>query len=150
MCPRRVSCWVSNLGPDLYHAAGSHDQRDGLGFWYKSIAKFLIPDLGDIVDSTIGLSYRPDSLCSLAGRCDNPMPESTISPSQGLRIWLQSRFAMRDLSIDGCLSTNSLMLTVARSWAASARAAGTARIFKPPPPQPLSYCWARHRLGPVL
>jgi hypothetical protein len=26
------------------------------------------------------------SLCSLAGRYDNPMLESTISPSQGLRI----------------------------------------------------------------
>jgi hypothetical protein len=25
----------------------------------------------------------------LAGRCENLMPESTISPSQGLRIWLR-------------------------------------------------------------
>jgi hypothetical protein len=34
----------------------------------------------DIVDSGIGLSYRPVSLCSLAGRYDNPMPESTFFP----------------------------------------------------------------------
>ncbi len=34
----------------------------------------------DKVDSGIGLSYRPDSasLCILAGRYDNPMPESTL------------------------------------------------------------------------
>ncbi len=40
------------------------------------VPKFIVPDSG------IGLSYRPASLCSLAGRYDNHMPESTISPSQ--------------------------------------------------------------------
>ncbi len=35
---------------------------------------------GDLVDSGIGFSCRPASLCSLAGRYDNPVPESTISP----------------------------------------------------------------------
>jgi hypothetical protein len=40
--------------------------------------------------SKVGLSYRPASLCGLAGRYEHPyMPESTISPSQGRRIWLQ-------------------------------------------------------------
>jgi hypothetical protein len=39
--------------------------------WYP-VAKFVVPDLGDKVDSEIGLSYRPASLCSLAGRYDNP------------------------------------------------------------------------------
>ncbi len=41
-------------------------------------AKFLVPDWGiwNKVDSGVGLSYNPTS-------------ESTISPSQGLRIWLQ-------------------------------------------------------------
>ncbi len=34
----------------------------------------------DIVDSDIGLSYRPASLCILACRYDNPMPESTLYP----------------------------------------------------------------------
>jgi len=53
----------------------------------ESEAKFLVPDRGDVVDSSIGLSYRPARLHMLAGRYDNPMPESTISPSQGLRIW---------------------------------------------------------------
>ncbi len=48
--------------------------------------QILSPWLGDIIDSGMGLSYRPASLCSLAGRYDNPMSESTISPSQGLRI----------------------------------------------------------------
>jgi hypothetical protein len=47
--------------------------------------QILSPWLGDIVDSDIRLSYWPASLCC---RYDN-MPEPTISPSQGLRIWLQ-------------------------------------------------------------
>jgi hypothetical protein len=33
-----------------------------------------------IDDSGIELSYRPASLCSLAGLYDNPMPELTLSP----------------------------------------------------------------------
>ncbi len=51
-------------------------------------AKFLVPYWGDIDDSGIVLSYQPAILSSLAGRYDNPMPESTIPPppSQGLRI----------------------------------------------------------------
>jgi hypothetical protein len=40
---------------------------------------------------TLALSYRPISPCSPAGRYNNPMPESTISPSKGLRIWQQER-----------------------------------------------------------
>jgi len=53
-------------------------------------SQILIPWLGDKVDSGIGLSYRPARLhrLRLAGWYDNPMPESTLSPSQGLRIWL--------------------------------------------------------------
>ncbi len=49
------------------------------------------PWLGDIVNSSIGLSYWPASQCRLAaaGQYDNPMPELTISPSQGLWIRLQ-------------------------------------------------------------
>jgi hypothetical protein len=35
------------------------------------------------------LSYRPARLHRLAGRYDNPLPKWTLSPSQGLRIWLQ-------------------------------------------------------------
>ncbi len=52
--------------------------------------KFLVPDRG-IYCSRL-LHYRvvvpARQPCSLAGRYNNPMPESTISPSQGLRIWL--------------------------------------------------------------
>ncbi len=32
----------------------------------------------------IGLSYRPASLCSLAGLYDNPMSKSTLSPQSGI------------------------------------------------------------------
>ena len=46
------------------------------------------PGLGG--DSGIGLSYWPASLCSpVPGRYDNSILESIISPSQGLRIWLE-------------------------------------------------------------
>ncbi len=50
----------------------------------RAVAKFLVPDLGDKVDAGIGLSYRPARLHSQACRYDNPLPESTISPIQGL------------------------------------------------------------------
>ncbi len=53
--------------------------------------KFLVPDWGNIVDSGIGLFYRPARLHSLAGRYNNPMPKSSLSPSQGLRIWPQHK-----------------------------------------------------------
>jgi hypothetical protein len=46
-------------------------------------AKFLVHNWGDIVNSGIGLSYQPACLCSLAGRYDNPMSETTISPQSG-------------------------------------------------------------------
>jgi hypothetical protein len=52
-----------------------------------SSCKIHIPWMGDIVDSGIGWSYRPASLCSLVGRYDNPMLESTLPsrpPIQGL------------------------------------------------------------------
>jgi hypothetical protein len=39
--------------------------------------------MGDIVESGIGLSYRPASLCSLGltGQYNNPMQELTLSPT---------------------------------------------------------------------
>jgi hypothetical protein len=48
-------------------------------------AKLIVPEWGggDTVKSVIGLSYQPASLCSLAGRYDNPMPESPLSPLSG-------------------------------------------------------------------
>jgi hypothetical protein len=53
-------------------------------------SKFLVPDWG-IESTPAGLSYRPTRLHRLAaGRYHYPMPESTISPSQELRIWLQA------------------------------------------------------------
>ncbi len=48
-----------------------------------SVAKFIDPHCGDKVNSNIGLSYRPARLHGLAGRYGNPLPESTLSPSQG-------------------------------------------------------------------
>ncbi len=47
---------------------------------FEPVAKCIVPE-EDIVDSGLGLSYRPASLCSLTGRYDNPMPESTLSPA---------------------------------------------------------------------
>ncbi len=52
-----------------------------------SVAKFLVPHWEDIVDYDIGLSYRPARLHRLEDRYNNPISESTISHSQGLRIW---------------------------------------------------------------
>ncbi len=43
-------------------------------------AKFLVPDLGDIVDTCMGLSYGSARLHRLADRFDNTMAESTIYP----------------------------------------------------------------------
>jgi hypothetical protein len=57
------------------------------GYWLGPVAKFLVPDWGDKVDSGIGLSFRSARLHRLAGRYNNPMPKSTKSSSQGLRIW---------------------------------------------------------------
>ncbi len=50
-----------------------------------TVAKFLVPYWGDKVNSGIELSYRPARLRlhMLVGLYDNPMPASTISPSQG-------------------------------------------------------------------
>jgi hypothetical protein len=46
--------------------------RDQIG------SQIFSPCPGDIVHSGIGLPYRPASLCSLADRYDNPMPELTL------------------------------------------------------------------------
>jgi hypothetical protein len=47
--------------------------------YVHSVAKFIVPEWGDKVDSGTGLSYRPANLSSLAARY-NPMPESFIPP----------------------------------------------------------------------
>jgi hypothetical protein len=47
-------------------------------------AQFIVPDLGDKVDYGIVLSYRPVRLHRLAGRYNNRMRQSTLSPSKGL------------------------------------------------------------------
>ncbi len=54
----------------------------------RLLAKFLVHDWGNKVDSGIGLLYRPARLHRLAGHShisnENPKPESTIYPIQGL------------------------------------------------------------------
>jgi hypothetical protein len=57
----------------------------------QSEAQFLVLDWGNKVDSGKGWSYRPTRLHMLAGWYDKPMPYSTLSPSQRLRIWLKVR-----------------------------------------------------------
>jgi hypothetical protein len=51
----------------------------------KSVAKFLVPDWGDTVDSGIGLSYRPARLHRMSGWYDNTMPEASVSPQSGTK-----------------------------------------------------------------
>jgi hypothetical protein len=50
--------------------------------------KFIGPDWGYKVEYGMGLSFQPVRLLWLAGRYDNPMPQSTLSPRKGLWIWL--------------------------------------------------------------
>ncbi len=72
--------------------------RNNLVCSFHTVVKFSVPDWGIyyIVDSHgIGLLYRPASLGSLAGRCDNPMPESTKSSqswTKNLATGLQSAY----------------------------------------------------------
>jgi hypothetical protein len=49
----------------------------------RTSSQIISPRMGDIVDSGIGLPYRPASLCSQAVRYDNLTPESTLSPQSG-------------------------------------------------------------------
>ncbi len=53
----------------------------------QNCSQILSPEHGDKVDSGIELSYRPASCIGCGGPEDNPMPESTIIPSQGQRTW---------------------------------------------------------------
>ncbi len=69
---------------DVQTAVYSEMLREYELAFVSKIAKFIVPDWGDKVDSGIGLSYRPAGLHRLTGRYDYPMPESTISPIQGL------------------------------------------------------------------
>ncbi len=80
-----------------------------------TVAESIEPTLGDKVNSDIGLSYRPASPCSLAGRYDNPICQSWLYlPSQDLWIWLlvgrwanktwvdMNRFYIRILALPLC------------------------------------------------
>ncbi len=58
-------------------------------FPHCTVAKFIVSDLGESWRSCrVVVSCRPAGFHRLAGWYDNPTPESTISPSQGLWIWL--------------------------------------------------------------
>ncbi len=69
-------------------------ERGGGGASQKPVDEFSPRRGGDKVDYGIGLSYRPSRLHWLAGRYDNPMPESITSPSQGLWIVYRLFFAV--------------------------------------------------------
>ncbi len=65
--------------------------------------------LRDIADYGIELSYRPARLHRLAGGHDNFMPQSAISPCQGLRIWPQySTFRWARRPRGNCVTQYSL------------------------------------------
>ncbi len=59
------------------------DQKSGWWLAAIAVAKFIVPDLRDKVDSGRGLWYLPARLDRLAGRYDKPMPESALSPQSG-------------------------------------------------------------------
>jgi hypothetical protein len=59
-------------------------KRESVGTNSKPEGQFIVPDLGDKVDYGIALSYWPVRLHRPAGQFDNPVPQSTLSPSQGL------------------------------------------------------------------
>ncbi len=89
----------------------------------RSVAKFLVPDWGDIVDSGIGLSHR---YTGPPGRNDNSVPELTLSLlSQRLRIWLQF-FKMFSIQSRGILQIEELGGTVGPGDTSQRRAWGDA------------------------
>ncbi len=66
------------------------------------IAKFIVPDSGNNVDSGIRSSNQPASLCSLASRYDSPLPELTLSPQTGTK----NLTAVFDFFISSCKFTS--------------------------------------------
>ncbi len=72
--------YVRNINPPNAKLKKPHIQT---GTQRKSCSLILSPCRGDIVDSGIGLSYRPARLHKLASRYDNPMPESTKNLATG-------------------------------------------------------------------
>jgi hypothetical protein len=64
-----------HLGTNQWEGLGALDHRKTsysiILFHRRTVAKFVVPDWGHIADSGKGLSYRPASLCSLAGWYDN-------------------------------------------------------------------------------
>ncbi len=86
---RRASVWLCAL-PCIYLGTDTCFRYEGKVRIVHSAqrgritgAKFLVSWLGDKADSGKGMSYRPARQNKLAGRYDNSMSESTISPSQG-------------------------------------------------------------------
>ncbi len=61
--------------PALFYGA---DSKHG------PVAKFKVPDWENKVDSGTGLLYRATRLHRLAGRYDNAILESTLSPHSGI------------------------------------------------------------------
>ncbi len=103
-----IGCRSGPPGYITYRLAGRYDKPmpestlspiQGLWIWilttYDSISSqiHMSPKGGIyVVYSGIGLSYRPARLQRLAGRYDKYMPESTLSPSQRLWIWILTAY----------------------------------------------------------
>jgi hypothetical protein len=64
-----------------------------------AVAKFIIPDGEDKVDSGIGLLYRPARLHRLTGQYNNPMPELTISSFRDYEfgLWMGSGVSSKSI-----------------------------------------------------
>ncbi len=76
----------------------------------RPVVKFLVPNWGILYSRhwhKVVISARQPMY--LAGQYDNPMPESTLSPGQGYRIWLQYlKFATFSAPLD---SSCTILLT---------------------------------------
>ncbi len=81
---------INTFRPELYLNTYVYKMKWVLKYRKVNITEdqYHSPWLGDKVDYGLGLSYRPVRLHRLAGRSDNLMPKSTLSPGEGLWIWL--------------------------------------------------------------
>ncbi len=109
------------LGSSKTPATGSVDR-------IGTVAKFLVPDREGRIQ--LGLSYRPARLHWLTGRYDN-IPESTISPSQGLRIG--PLYSADPCAIGGFIKGILRGVRCTKSWR-------VLFLHRRPPPGPLLYC----------
>ncbi len=83
VCGSGIWCFFVLFYPRIQGAGWEKDPDPGSGM------NITLSGNHNRSETKLGLSYRPARLHGLAGRHNNPMPEPAISPSRGLRIYLQ-------------------------------------------------------------